>query len=96
MLEAKTPAQHSVYQRVIKRNGKIVAYDAVKIKIAITKAFIAEEGSNATASDRIHQLIDAISEQITQTFKRRLPSGGTLPIEDIQDQVELALMRNTQ
>ena len=82
--------------KTIKRNGKVVNYDDSKIKIAITKAFIAEEGSNAAASDRIYQLIEEITQQITQAFKRRMPSGGTIHIEDVQDQVELALMRNSQ
>ncbi len=82
--------------KTIKRNGKVVNYDESKIKIAITKAFIAEEGGNAAASDRIHLLIEEITHQITQAFKRRLPTGGTIHIEDIQDQVELALMRNSQ
>lgn len=80
--------------KTIKRNGKVVTYDDTKIKIAITKAFIAEEGANAAASNRIHQQIDDICKQVTQAFKRRFPTGGTLHIEDIQDQVELALMRN--
>src|SRR3990167_601504 len=80
--------------RTIKRNGKMVTYDINKITVAITKAFIAEEGPNATISNRIHNLIDEITCQVTNTFKRRLPNGGSIPIEDIQDQVELALMRN--
>lgn len=79
--------------KTIKRNGKVVPYDESKIKVAITKAFIAVEGSNAAASNRIHQQVDDITSYITQTFKRRMPSGGTMHIEDIQDQVELALMR---
>lgn len=82
--------------KTIKRNGKVVSYDENKIKIAITKAFIATEGTNAAASNRIHQLIDDITQQVDQAFKRRMPSGGTIHIEDIQDQVELALMRNSQ
>ncbi|MFY7697947.1 MAG: ribonucleoside-diphosphate reductase subunit alpha [Legionella sp.] len=82
--------------KTIKRNGKIVEYDDSKIKVAITKAFIAVEGSNASVSNRIHQLIDQLTQQITQAFKRRLPTGGTIHIEDIQDQVELALMRSTE
>lgn len=80
--------------KTIKRNGKVVRYDDSKIQVAITKAFIAVEGGNAAASNRIHQRINEITQQITQTFKRRLPSGGTIHIEDIQDQVELSLMRN--
>ncbi len=80
--------------KTIKRNGKVVRYDDNKIKVAITKAFIAVEGGNAAASNRIHQLIDVITQQISKAFKRRLPSGGTIHIEDVQDQVELALMRS--
>lgn len=80
--------------KTIKRNGKVVTYDDTKIKIAITKAFIADEGGNAPSSDRIHQQIEELTRQITQVFKRRLPSGGAIHIEDIQDQVELALMRS--
>lgn len=80
--------------KTIKRNGKVVHYDESKIKVAVTKAFIAVEGGNAAASNRIHQLIDELTAQITQAFQRRMPSGGTIHIEDIQDQVELALMRN--
>lgn len=82
--------------KTIKRNGKVAAFDENKIKVAITKAFIAEEGNNAAASNRIHQQIDEITQQITLAFKRRLPSGGTIHIEDIQDQVELALMRSSE
>lgn len=82
--------------KTIKRNGKVVNYDENKIKIAITKAFIAVEGSNAVASNRIYQQIDDLTTQISQAFKRRLPTGGTIHIEDIQDQVELALMRHAQ
>ena len=82
--------------KTIKRNGKVVRYDEDKIKVAVTKAFIAVEGSNAATSSRIHQQINEVVQQITQTFKRRLPSGGTVHIEDIQDLVELALMRNSQ
>ncbi len=80
--------------KTIKRNGKVVAYDDTKIKIAITKAFIADEGGSAPTSDRIHQQIEELTRQISQVFKRRLPSGGAIHIEDIQDQVELALMRS--
>src|SRR6478672_5941888 len=80
--------------KTIKRNGKVVNYDDTKIKVAITKAFIADEGGTASTSDRIYQQIEELTRQITQVFKRRLPSGGAVHIEDIQDQVELALMRS--
>ena len=79
--------------RVIKRNGKVVAFEEDKIKVAVTKAFLAIESGNAAASDRIHRKVSQISESVMEVFERRMPSGGTLHIEEIQDQVELQLMR---
>ena len=79
--------------RVIKRNGAVVSYDESKISVAITKAYLAVEGGNAAASSRIHESVQQLGRQITDIFRRRMPSGGTIHIEDIQDQVELALMR---
>lgn len=79
--------------RVIKRNGAVVAYDESKISVAITKAYLAVEGGNAAASSRIHESVAQLGRLITDIFRRRMPSGGTIHIEDIQDQVELALMR---
>ncbi len=79
--------------RVIKRNGTVVAYTDDKITVAITKAFLAVEGGTAAASSRIHDTVRRLTEQVSATFKRRMPSGGTIHIEEIQDQVELALMR---
>jgi len=80
--------------RVIKRNGTVVTYDDSKIAVAMTKAFLAVEGGTAAASSRIRELVADLSDQVTATFARRFPSGGTLHIEDVQDQVELALMRS--
>jgi ribonucleoside-diphosphate reductase alpha chain len=88
-LAATAPGQF----RVIKRNGTVVPYDSSKIAVAITKAFLAVEGGTAAASSRIHETVARLTEQVTATFQRRMPSGGTVDIEDIQDQVELALMR---
>ena len=79
--------------RVIKRNGKVVPYNNDKIAIAMTKAFLAVEGGTAAASSRIHEMVGNLTDQISATFKRRMPSGGTVHIEEIQDQVELTLMR---
>jgi len=80
--------------RVIKRNGTVVPFDLSKISVAVTKAFLAVEGGTAAASSRVHQQVDSISAQIMDTFKRRMPSGGTIHIEEVQDQVELSLMRS--
>jgi len=89
-LSATAPGQ----LRVIKRNGTVVPYTDDKITVAITKAFLAVEGGTAAASSRIHETVARLTEQVTATFKRRMPSGGTIHIEEIQDQVELALMRS--
>ena len=79
--------------RVIKRNGAVVGYDESKVVVAITKAYLAVEGGTAAASSRVHETVTKLGKQITTIFRRRMPSGGTIHIEDIQDQVELALMR---
>jgi ribonucleoside-diphosphate reductase alpha chain len=89
-LTATAPGQ----LKIIKRNGTVVPYTDDKIAVALTKAFLAVEGGTAAASPRIRELVTALTEQVSSTFKRRLPSGGTLHIEDVQDQVELALMRS--
>ena len=89
---AITPGQ----MRVIKRNGSVVPYDQEKIGIAITKAFLAVEGGAAAASTRIHNKVNELASAVTITFSRRMPSGGTLHIEEIQDQVELELMRSEE
>ena len=89
-LSATAPGQ----LRVIKRNGSVVSYTDDKISVAITKAFLAVEGGNAAASTRIHETVAKLTDQVTATFKRRMPTGGTIHIEEIQDQVELALMRS--
>jgi ribonucleoside-diphosphate reductase alpha chain len=80
--------------RVIKRNGTVVPYTDSKISVAVTKAFLAVEGGTAAASSRIREKVEELVAQISTTFQRRMPSGGTIHIEEIQDQVELALMRS--
>ena len=89
-VQATAPGQ----LKVIKRNGSVVPYTDEKIIVAITKAFLAVEGAAAAASGRIHETVHALNAQVGEVFKRRMPSGGTVHIEDIQDQVELALMRS--
>lgn len=79
--------------QVIKRTGDVAPFDADKISVAIGKAFLAVEGQNSADSSRIHDRISQLTDMVLNTFKRRLPSGGTIHIEEIQDQVELALMR---
>jgi ribonucleoside-diphosphate reductase alpha chain len=79
--------------QVIKRTGEIASFNAEKISVAIGKAFLAVEGQQGADSSRIHDRITQLTEMVLNTFNRRLPSGGTIHIEEIQDQVELSLMR---
>lgn len=80
--------------QVIRRNGDVVAYQLDKISIAITKAFLAVEGNHSAASQRVRDQVAILSQLVNNALMRRLPAGGAIHIEDIQDQVELALMRN--
>ncbi|MES2499659.1 MAG: ribonucleoside-diphosphate reductase subunit alpha, partial [Pseudomonadota bacterium] len=80
--------------QVIRRNGAAVTFNLDKILIAITKAFLAVEGNQSAASQRVRDQVVTLSQLVNNALIRRLPAGGSIHIEDIQDQVELALMRN--
>jgi ribonucleoside-diphosphate reductase alpha chain len=79
--------------QVIRRTGEAVAFNSEKISVAITKAFLAVEGGEAGASNRVRDLVARLTQGIALAVTRRLPDGSAVHIEDIQDQVELALMR---
>ena len=91
--EAELQSTAPGHYRVIRRNGKVTSFDRNKITVAVTKAFLAVEGGEAAASTRVHDTVKQLSTHIEQALTRNLPDGGTFHIEDIQDQVELALMR---
>src|SRR5438132_747618 len=80
--------------KLIRRNGAVVGFEPAKITVAVTKAFLAVNGSQAAASARIRELVASLTEAVVGALMRRQPQGGTFHIEDIQDQVELALMRS--
>ena len=80
--------------KVIRRNGAVVGFEPSKISVAMTKAFLAVNGSQGAASARIRDLVAGLTEAVVGALMRRQPQGGTVHIEDIQDQVELALMRS--
>jgi ribonucleoside-diphosphate reductase alpha chain len=80
--------------KVIRRNGAVVGFEPAKISVAMTKAFLAVNGAQGAASARIRSLVAALTEAAVGALMRRQPQGGTFHIEDIQDQVELALMRS--
>jgi len=80
---------------VIRRDGTLVSFDPIRISIAITNTFREVEGDSAAASSRVTDIVTKLTEEITAALTRRLPvDGGTAHVEDIQDQVELALMRH--
>ena len=79
---------------IIRRNGSVVPFEPSKIAIALTKAFLAVNGGQGAASARVRQLVEELTRQSVSALVRNRPSGGTFHIEDIQDQVELALMRS--
>ena len=80
--------------RVIRRNGAVTPFDASKITVALTKAFLAVEGSVAAGSRRVHDVVEELASQVVSALTRRADAGRTFHIEEIQDQVELALMRS--
>src|SRR3954471_458408 len=80
--------------KVIRRNGAVVGFEPSKISVAMTKAFLAVNGAQGAASARIRELVGAMTDNVVGALLRRQPQGGTFHIEDIQDQVELALMRS--
>src|SRR6185503_14696692 len=92
-VEATARSPYSEY-KVIRRNGAVVGFEPTKISVAVTKAFIAVNGGTGAASARVRELVAGLSEQVVAALMRRQPLGGTFHIEDIQDQVELALMRS--
>jgi ribonucleoside-diphosphate reductase alpha chain len=87
---AARPAEPA-YQ-VIRRNGAVTPFDPSKIAVALTKGFLAVEGGAAAASRRVHDIVAALTEQVVANLTRRADAGRTFHIEEIQDQVELALM----
>src|SRR5260221_10627908 len=93
--ESNTPGRgpYSEY-KIIRRNGAVVGFEPAKISVAMTKAFLAVNGSQGAASARIREMVSGLTEAVVGALIRRQPQGGTFHIEDIQDQVELALMRS--
>ena len=80
--------------KVIRRNGAVVPFEPSKVTIAMTKAFLAVNGGQGAASARIREVVAALTDNVVNALVRRQPAGGTFHIEDVQDQVELSLMRS--
>jgi len=84
----------SQYQ-IIRRNGAVVPFEPAKIAVAMMKAFLAVHGAQGAASSSVRETVDQLTQAVVRALMRSRPGGGTFHIEDVQDQVELGLMRGT-
>jgi ribonucleoside-diphosphate reductase alpha chain len=90
---AAPAAAYAGYQ-IIRRNGAVVGFAPNKIAVALMKAFLAVHGTQGAASASVRETVDALTESVVRALLRSRPGGGTFHIEDVQDQVELGLMRS--
>ena len=95
MPTTSTAAHSSTYEafHIIRRNGAVVPFEPNKIAVALMKAFLAVHGTQGAASASVRETVDVLTESVVRALLRSRPGGGTFHIEDIQDQVELGLMR---
>jgi ribonucleoside-diphosphate reductase alpha chain len=93
-LSGATRASSFADYKLIRRNGAVVAFEPSKIAVALTKAFIAVRGGQGAASAAIREQVEKLAAGAVHALTRRQPAGGTFHIEDVQDQVELCLMRD--
>jgi ribonucleoside-diphosphate reductase alpha chain len=89
---AAAASAYAGYQ-IIRRNGAVVAFEPNKIAVALMKAFLAVHGTQGAASASVRETVDGLTESVVRALLRSRPSGGSFHIEDIQDAVELGLMR---
>ena len=89
---ATTP--YGQYQ-IIRRNGAVVPFEPNKIAVAMMKAFLAVHGTQGAASASVRETVDLLTQAVVRALMRSRPGGGTFHIEDVQDQVELGLMRSS-
>ena len=94
VLNTDTPISGALanYQ-IIRRNGSVVAFEPHKIAVAMMKAFLAVHGTQGAASASVRETVETLTQAVVRALMRSRPSGGTFHIEDVQDQVELGLMR---
>lgn len=79
--------------QIIRRNGAVVPFEPSKIAVAVMKAFLAVHGTQGAASASVRDTVDGLTQAVIRALMRSRPGGGTFHIEDVQDQVELGLMR---
>ena len=80
--------------QIIRRNGAVVPFEPNKIAVALMKAFLAVHGTHGAASASVRETVDELTQSVLRALMRSRPGGGTFHIEDVQDQVELGLMRS--
>jgi ribonucleoside-diphosphate reductase alpha chain len=93
---ASPAASSSVFShyQIIRRNGAVVPFEPSKIAVAMMKAFLAVHGTQGAASASVRETVDELTQNVARALMRSRPGGGTFHIEDVQDQVELGLMRS--
>jgi ribonucleoside-diphosphate reductase alpha chain len=91
--EAQTAATAYSQYQIIRRNGAVVPFEPNKIAVAMMKAFLAVHGTQGAASASVRETVDGLTQAVIRALMRSRPAGGTFHIEDVQDQVELGLMR---
>ncbi len=91
---AGNPASSLSQYQIIRRNGAVVPFTPDKIAIAMMKAFLAVHGTQGAASASVREVVDELTRGVVRALMRSRPGGGTFHIEDVQDQVELGLMRS--
>ena len=82
------------HYQIIRRNGAVVHFEPQKIAVAMMKAFLAVHGTQGAASASVREVVDELTHTVVRALMRSRPNGGTFHIEDVQDQVELGLMRS--
>jgi ribonucleoside-diphosphate reductase alpha chain len=92
---APASTAYAGYQ-IIRRNGAVVSFEPAKIAVALMKAFLAVHGTQGAASASVRETVERLTEGVVRALLRSRPGGGTFHIEDVQDHVELALMRSGQ
>ena len=93
-ISADSPTLLAHYQ-IIRRNGAVVPFEPAKIAVAMMKAFLAVHGTQGAASASVRETVDQLTQAVVRALMRSRPGGGTFHIEDVQDQVELGLMRGS-
>jgi ribonucleoside-diphosphate reductase alpha chain len=81
------------HYQIIRRNGAVVPFEPNKIAVAMMKAFLAVHGTQGAASASVRETVAELTQAVMRALMRSRPGGGTFHIEDVQDQVELGLMR---